>query len=182
MRPLVGPPDDRGQVVLVAAAVVAVALLAMTAAYAQLGYDGDRRADADVEVASLSELERGLGASVRAAATDATSGTDGGARWRDRRAVAAAITEDVAADAARLERAHAARSRSLTVAFDDATATAWAREECPGGRGREFGPCRAVGGVVVQERAGTASPVAVALRVRIVSPVETTRATFVVRA
>ncbi|WP_435186316.1 DUF7261 family protein [Halobellus sp. EA9] len=179
--PLPGRADDRGQIVLVSAAVVAVALLAMTVAYAQLGYDGDRDAAADVKVASLGEIDRSLAGSVRTAATAVTARNDAADRWRDRRVVAAEISAAVESDVARLERAHAAESRSLTVTFDDAAAARWARGECPGGRGRDFGPCRAIGGIVVQERAGTATPVAAAFRVRVVSPVESTRATLLVR-
>ncbi|RLM59900.1 hypothetical protein DVK02_02825 [Halobellus sp. Atlit-31R] len=168
--------------VLVAAAVVAVALLSMTLAYAQLGYDADRTTAGAVDVASLAEIDRSLTASFRAAVRDAQSEPARGARWRDRQAVADRIWTAVDADAGRLEAAHAAEERALTVTADDAAAAAWADERCPGGRGREFGPCRAVDGVVVQERAGETAVVAAVVRVRIVSPAESTTATLVLRA
>lgn len=173
-------PDDRGQIVLVAAAVVAVALLAMTVAFAQLGYDGDRASVSDVDVASLSTIDRSLTAAVRAAAQDATAGTDTIA-WRDRRAVVTRIRASLSADVERIERVHAERGRSLSVAFDGAGAIRFARADCPAGPGRTFGPCRAIDGLVVQERAGRTTPIAAVVRVRIVSPTESSTAVFVVR-
>ena len=174
-----GSGADRGQIVLVAAAVVAVALLSMTLAYAQLGYDGDRTGAGSVEVASVSEVDRSLTGSLRATAREVRRGDDHA--WRDRRTVAERVAASLDADADRLERAHAEESRSLTVELDDAAATQWAREQCPDGDGREFGPCRVIDGVVVQERADETAVVAAAFRVRVVSPDESTTALVVSR-
>mgnify|MGYP007091080017 FL=1 len=174
-----GSGADRGQIVLVAAAVVAVALLSMTLAYAQLGYDGDRTGAGSVEVASVSEVDRSLTGSLRATAREVRRGDDHA--WRDRRTVAERVAASLDADADRLERAHAEESRSLTVELDDAAATQWARERCPDGDGREFGPCRVIDGVVVQERADETAVVAAAFRVRVVSPDESTTALVVSR-
>ena len=174
-----GPPADRGQIVLVAAAVVAVALLSMTLAYAQLGYDADRTGAGTVEVASVSEVDRSLTGSLRATAREVRRGDDHA--WRDRRTVAERVAASLDADADRLERAHAEKSRSLTVALDDAAATQWARERCPDGDGREFGPCRVIDGVVVQERADETAVIAAAFRIRVVSPDESTTVTIVSR-
>jgi len=174
-----GSGADRGQIVLVAAAVVAVALLSMTLAYAQLGYDADRTGAGTVEVASVSEVDRSLTGSLRAAAREVRRGDDHA--WRARRTVAERVAASLDADADRLERAHAEESRSLTVELDDAAATQWAREQCPDGDGREFGPCRVIDGVVVQERADETAVVAAAFRVRVVSPDESTTALVVSR-
>ncbi|GGJ11831.1 hypothetical protein GCM10008995_22170 [Halobellus salinus] len=175
--PRSGSDVDRGQIVLVAAAVVAVALLSMTLAYAQLGYDADRTGAGTVEVASVAEIDRSLTGSLRATARAVRRGDDHA--WRDRRAVAERVVGSLDTDADRLERAHAEESRSLTVELDDAAATQWARDRCPGGDGREFGPCRVIDGVVVQERADETAVVAAAFRIRILSPDESTTA-FVV--
>ena len=174
-----GSGADRGQIVLVAAAVVAVALLSMTLAYAQLGYDADRTGAGTVEVASVSEVDRSVTGSLRATAREVRRGDDHA--WRDRRTVAERVAASLDADADRLERAHAEESRSLTVELDDAAATQWARERCPDGDGREFGPCRVIDGVVVQERADETAVVAAAFRVRVVSPDESTTALVVSR-
>jgi len=174
-----GTTNDRGQVVLLAAAVVAVALLSMTLAYAQLGYDADRTGAGTVDVASVSELDRSLTGSLRTAARAVRH--DDAHAWRDRRAVADRVAASLAADADRLEQTHAEESRSLAISLDDPAATQWARERCPDGRGRDFGPCRAIEGVVVQERADETTVVAAAFRIRIVSPAESTTVTVVSR-
>lgn len=175
-----GPAGDRGQVVLVAAAVVAVALLSMTIAYAQLGYDADRTGAGTVEVASVSEVDRRLTGALRGAAREVRHG-ESGRTWRDRRAVADRVAASLAAAGDRLERVHAGESRSLAIELDDAAATRWARQRCPDGDGRDFGPCRAIDGVVVQERADGTAVVAAAFRIRIVSPAESTTVTVVPR-
>ncbi|MDQ2053104.1 MULTISPECIES: hypothetical protein [Halobellus] len=174
--------DDRAQIVLVAAAVVAVAFLSMTLAYAQLGYDADRTAAGAVDVASLAEIDRSLTASFRTAVRDAETDAGRDVSWRDRGSLVERIRTDVGTDIDRLERSHADESRAVTVTFDDAEATRWAAERCPSGRGRDFGPCRAIDGVVVQERAGETTVVAAAVSVRIVSPAESTTATLSLRA
>ena len=171
-------PGDRGQIVLVAAAVVAVALLSMTLAYAQLGYDADRTG-AGGTVASVSEVDRSLTGSLRTAAREARHRND--RSWRDHRSVADDVRESLQTDIGRIERAQAAERRSLSIEFRDAAATRWARSRCPEGRGRDFGPCRAIGGIVLQERAGETVVVAAAFRLRIVSPAESTTVTTVSR-
>ncbi|MFB6092400.1 MAG: hypothetical protein ABEK02_05255 [Haloquadratum sp.] len=168
----------RGQIVLVAAAVVAIALLSMALAYAQLGYDADREGAGAVDVASMAGIQHSLSASLQVAASD----TAGRYAWTERSVAAARVRGAVSADADRLERVYADESRALTVAFDNASARRWAREHCPRGRGRRFGLCRAIGGVVVQSRAGETTVVAAAVRVRVVSPAESTTATAVLRA
>ncbi|MFD1597701.1 hypothetical protein ACFSBX_01830, partial [Halobellus rarus] len=165
----------------------AVAFLSMTLAYAQLGYDADRTGAGAVEVASIGGIERDLAASFRAAVRDEAGddSVDGGENAdsrRERGVVAERIRADVSADVDRLAERHAGESRSLTVTFADAAATAWAETNCPGGPGRAFGPCRSVDGVVLQERAGEATPVAAAFRIQVVSPAESTTATVVVSA
>ncbi|WP_336021773.1 DUF7261 family protein [Halobellus salinisoli] len=179
---------DRAQVVLVAAAVVAVAFLTMTLAYAQLGYDGDRTGAGAVEIASIDDVERSIEASFRASVRDeATTDRDSvrgdrDSAWRDRDTVVRRIRADVAGDLDRLEGVHAEADRSLVVSFDDAAASAWSEANCPDGRGRAFGPCQSIDGVVVQQRAGEFTPVAAAFRIRVVSPAESTTATVVVSA
>ena len=173
------PSGDRGQIVLVAAAVVAVALLSMTLAYAQLGYDADRTG-AGAMVASVSELDRSLTGSLRTAAREARHRADDRS-WRGRRSVADGVKESLRADIGRIERAHVAESRSLSIELQETAATQWARSRCPDGRGRDFGPCRAIGGVVVQERAGETTVVAATFRIRIVSPAESTTVLIVSR-
>lgn len=171
--------SDRGQIVLVAAAVVAVALLSMTLAYAQLGYDADRRG-AGASVAPVSEIDRSLTGSLRTAAREARHRTDDHS-WRDHESVARRVTESLRSDIDRLERAHAAERRSVSIELQETAATQWARSRCPAGRGRDFGPCRTIAGIVLQKRASETVVVAAAFRIRIVSPAESTTLTTVSR-
>ena len=53
---------------------------------------------------------------------------------------------------------------------------------CPGGPNRDFGPCEATDGVVVQERAGETVVLAVAFDVRVTTERGWSRSTLVVRA
>lgn len=166
---------DRGQVVLLAAVVVAVALVPMTFAYAQLSYapgDGERSA-ADVD-----DVRRALSTAFTGAATE----IDGEYRWRNRTAAVGEVRAELAGDVARVERAAADGGLSLLVSYDDAEAETWAAENCPGGRGRAFGPCRADDGVVVQQRGNETTVVAAAFDLSVVSASERTNATIVVRA
>lgn len=64
---------------------------------------------------------------------------------------------------------------------DNESATrAWARENCPVGPNRQFGACRASDGVVVQERAGDTTVLAVAFDVRATTGRGTYEATVLV--
>ncbi|WP_049986761.1 DUF7261 family protein [Halobellus rufus] len=172
---------DRAQVVLVAAAVVAVAFLTMTLAYAQLGYDGDRTGAGSVDVVAVEDVERSLGSSFRAAVREEAN-AERDSSWGARDAVVQRVRDGVDADSGRLEAVYAEGDRSLVVAFDEAAAGEWRESNCPAGPGRAFGPCRAIDGVVVQERVGETTPIAAAFRIRVVSPAESTTATVVVSA
>ncbi|MDS0297899.1 hypothetical protein NDI76_04020 [Halogeometricum sp. S1BR25-6] len=166
---------DRGQVVLLAAVVVAVALVPMAFAYAQLGYapgDGTRPA-ADVD---------GVGRTLSTAFTGAATGVDGEHRWRNRTAAVDEVRTELVEDIARVERTATDRGQSLLVSYDAGAAEVWAAENCPGGRGRAFGPCRADDGVVVQQRGNDTVVVAAAFDLSVVSAEERTNATVIVRA
>jgi len=162
----------RGQLVLVAAGLVAVALVPMTLAYLQLGYDADVQASGDLD-APAENAERLLSRGVHeAAVTDGRSveraverTRDGLAPWLDR-----------------LRESRVADGVAYRVSYDDRAAREWADRACPGGEGRAFGPCRVRDGVVVQERAGAVHTVAVAVEVTVVTGDGETRLTTVVRA
>lgn len=168
---------DRGQVVLLAAVVVAVALVPMALAYAQLGGDPAPGTGDVGRGVGVDDARRALSTSL----TEATVSTDGEYRWRDRGAAVDAVRSELAGDLTRLEDA-AAAERSLVVAYNESEAAGWAARNCPGGRGREFGPCDVEDGVVVQRRANETAVVAAAFDLRAVAPGERTNATVVVRA
>lgn len=165
-------PGRRGQLVLVAAGVVAVALVPMVLAYLQLGYDADVRAGGDL-AAPTENAERLLSRAVHDAAVN------------DGRSLDAAVERtrsDLAPWLDRLRSSRVADGVTYRVTYDDRAARAWADRACPGGDGRVFGPCRVRDGVVVQQRVGDVHTVAVALEVIVVTGDGETRLTTVMRA
>jgi hypothetical protein len=165
----------RAQAVLAAAVVVAVALVPMLVAYLQLGHPPDaaaRAAEADGPADARRALDR--------AATRAAARADGAA-WTNRSRAYRRANATLAAAASRVEARGARRGAVYRVARAEGVAARLARAECPRGARRAFGPCEAVGGVVLQERGGETAVAYVALRLRVRSPEGRTDATLVVR-
>jgi hypothetical protein len=156
--------------VLVAAVVAALALVPVVAAYLQFGY-GPAVADPDPDHGS--RVARALDRIADEAAEHA-SGVD----WADRDRAVQRFRNSFRPRAAAVERARLGDGVVVRVTEN---ATRAATVACPRGRGRSFGACDRVGGVVVQDRAGETVVVAVAVNVRVTTPDGTTRATRVVR-
>lgn len=188
---LIGPSDDnRAQVVLVAATVVAIALLTMVFAYAQLSsitFDiaddtasrintGGTVANPDSSVIALSAVHNQLTASVQTAVFDDVKQSEWSERQHVIKHARAIITEDLH----RIESYHIKQGRSLTLNFATVSADEWARMRCPSGPDRVFGRCQSTNGVIVQSRAGETTIVAVAIEVQVLSPTETTNAIFII--
>lgn len=168
---------DRGQLVLLAAALVAVALVPMAFAYLQLG--------AHPDVAANDAGNRPADSAVRAverAAADASADVSGAYSWTDRSTGVAAFGRAFDADATRIERSHLRESVAVGVGTNASAASAWADAHCPGGESRRFGPCEPDGGVVVQERVGETAVVALAVDVTVTEPRGTTAVTLVLAA
>lgn len=166
---------ERAQLVLAAAAVVAVALAPAVVAYLQLGYHADVRASGEYD-APLGNAERVLERAVHAAATNAT-----GAPWDERAGAVERTRSELAAPVERLEASRVEAGTAYAVAYNATAAGRWAGANCPRGPGRQFGDCRAVDGVVVQERAGETTVLAVAFDVRATTERGRRGATLVVR-
>jgi hypothetical protein len=159
---------------LVAAAVLAVALVPVVLAYLQLGYHADVRAAGDYEAASRDAvhfLERG----VHDAAGDVT-----GLPWSRREAAAASVRTSLEPRLETLKASRVDEGVAYHVTYNDSAADRWADRRCPSGSGRAFGPCEATDGVVVQERAGETTVLAVAFDVRITHQRGETTLTLVV--
>jgi len=163
----------RGQLVVLAAAVVAVALLPVLAAYAQLGYQpaadagpGDPLGD------TRRALERALPA--------ATDGVPATYAWPERVNATAAVREALAPVLAGL-RDGGPPGVARSVELNQTVARRVSRRACPGGPARQFEACLAFDGVVVQRRANRSHVVAVAATVSQVGPDGTVRGTVVVR-
>lgn len=159
--PVVGGPD-RGQLVLVAAGVVAVALLAMLLAFAAVDAGTgapDRTSTVDGERVRAA-LER--------AVANATESVPRNHRTSER-AVRDRVDRTLAGDVTRLREEWAAAGAAVSVSRNRSVAATRARTACPSGPNRQFGSCRADAGVVTQRRAGEWHVVAVVWDVRVTS-------------
>lgn len=167
-------PGHRGQTVLLAAAVIALALVPLGVAYVGLG------AHPDVETATdAPDGERavaGLERSLANAQTDGPSADD----WGNRTATVETVRTRMAPAVDRLETAGVDDGVARSVTYNATAAREWAAENCPGGPARQFGDCEAVDGVVVQNRLNETHVLAAAFDVRITTDRGTTRLTVVV--
>ena len=152
---------ERAQLVLAAAAVVAVALVPAVLAYQQLGYHPDVAASAEYD-APLANAERVLQRAVHEAGANVTGRYD----WSERERAVRATDDRLEAPLDALETSRVAAGTAYEVRDNESAARSWARANCPSGPGRRFGACRASDGVVVQERAGETTVLAVAFDVR----------------
>jgi cell division septation protein DedD len=168
---------SRGQLVLVAAAVIALALVPMLAAYLQLGYHADVRA-ASAPPDAGENARRVLDRAVQnASATVAAERFGAGER------AAALVRGRTLLDDARRELAasRVAEGVAYRVSYNASAARRWAGSAADGGPGRQFGPYRADDGLVTQSRADQTHLVAAAVDVEVTAARSTTRLTFVVR-
>jgi hypothetical protein len=155
--------DDRGQLVLVAAAMLALALIPLGFAYLQLGYHADVQASGAAP-APGSETLRLLERAVHEASGDVV-----GQPWAGRAGAAARVNSSLTSDIDAIEAAQVERGVAAAVHQNASEATEWADANCPAGRGRSFGDCESRGGLVLQERANETHLLAVAFDVRVVS-------------
>jgi hypothetical protein len=168
---------SRGQLVLVAAAVVALALVPMLAAYLQLGYHADVRA-ASAPPDAGENARRVLDRAVQNASSTVAAGRFG----VDERAAALARGRTLLDDARReLAASRVAEGVAYRVSYNESAARRWARSSDNRGPGRRFGPYRADDGLVTQTRAGQTHLVAAAFDVEVTAARSTTRLTFLVR-
>jgi hypothetical protein len=168
---------DRGQLVLVAAGVLALALVPIAFAYLQLGYHADVRAGVEYDDPQRNAervLERGV--------YEASAPVQGEYEWWQRGDAVAGVREGLSPRLETLRAARVDRGTAYEVTYNESAAAAWAADDCPSGPDRRFGDCEAIDGVVVQERAGETAVLAVALDVRVTSDDGRSRATLTVRS
>lgn len=164
----------RGQMVLLAAAIAAVALVPMALAYLQLGAHPDVAAAAetdDVDVATVRALDR--------AVANASAGVSGAYDWADRSTAMRAFDAALAGDVRAVERSRLRDTVAIVVSHNGSAATAWAGRNCSEGPNRQFGDCAVYDGVIVQNRAGEVHVLAVAFDVHVTEPRGTTDLTVV---
>ncbi|MFW5948198.1 MAG: DUF7261 family protein [Halolamina sp.] len=167
---------DRGQTVLAAAAMLALALVPLGFAYLQLGYHEDVAASTEPETPG-SETIRLLERAVYDAGDEAT-----GHPWTGRDGAVRQVNTSLAPREERIEAAQVERGVAARIERNASAASAWADERCPTGPGRLFGDCETIGGMIVQERADETHLLAVAYDVHIVDDRGQTTLTVVVRA
>ena len=168
--------SDRGQTVLAAAAVLALALVPLGFAYLQLGYHEDVAATTEAERPG-SETVRLLERAVYDAGGEAT-----GHPWAGRAGAAQQVRNALAPRERDIEAVQVERGVAASIERNDSAAASWAAANCPYGAGRLFGDCEALGGLVLQERADETHLVAVAYDVRVVDDRGETALTVVIRA
>lgn len=166
----------RGQLVLAASAVVVVALVALLAAYLQLGYAADVRAGADYDDPAA-DAQRAMARAVHGAAAD----VPGNYTWEQRAAAATAVRDDLDDRFETIEEARLEEGIARSIEENATRAGEWADADCPDGRGREFGACVTDGGLVLQERADRTHVVAVAVDLRVTEERGRTELTTVLR-
>lgn len=156
---------DRGQLVLLAAALAALALLPVVVAYFQLG----AHPDVTARTTPGHETDRVVRALERAV-DNASRAVSGGDDWDRRTATLAAFDRTLRPDRRAVETARLDRGVTVRVGRNATAARAWASSACPGGPNRQFGDCVVRDGVVAQERAGETYVLGVGLTVEIVGP------------
>ena len=168
-------PGDRGQLVLLAAAIVALALVPILAAYVQLGYHADVRAT-DGYTAPVEDAERTLERAVY----DASGTIDGEYHWREREHAAGVTRRVLYSWLENLEESRVERGTVYGIEYNDSAAREHAFRECPRGEGQRFGSCQADDGVVVQQRGQELHLVAVAFDLTVTTEEGETEVTVVV--
>ncbi|WP_435064640.1 DUF7261 family protein [Halobaculum sp. EA56] len=177
-----GPRDDgdggsdRAQLVLLAAAVAAAALVPMALAYLTLGAHPDVAAGAEADRPGEGTL-RALDRAVANA-----SGSLGRYPWADREEAVAEFDAVLSPDVRGVESARLSETVVVDVERNSTAATAWAAGNCPRGPNRAFGDCGTVDGVVVQERAGETHLLAVGFDVTVAEPGGSAELTVVLAA
>lgn len=156
--------ERRGQVVLLAAFAIAVALVPLILAYLQLGYhaDTDRTLVTEPETRAEGVLERAI---------QNLSGEYGqGTEWEKRGETVRSVRNGLDPTIRTLETARLSDGIVYEITYNESRAATLAETACPGGPNRQYGDCEAVDGIVVQERAGETHLLVVALDIRVTLP------------
>ncbi|WP_266075722.1 DUF7261 family protein [Haladaptatus caseinilyticus] len=153
---------DRAQLVLAAAAIVAVALAPVVFAYLQLGYSGDVAASDEYDK-PVENADGVLSRAVHHATRDVTATY----RWRNRDAAVSSVRSDLESDLGTLRSSRVESGTVYQVEYNRSAAREWTSENCPSGPNRQFGECEAERGVVVQNRGGETHVLAVAFDLRV---------------
>lgn len=153
--------NRRGQLVLVASVLVALAIVSLVFAFMQLGYNADVRAGGaydDPSEDALSVLPRVV--------HEASADVPAQFRWSRRSDAVRAVEARLDSSLVTIETARIREGIYRNLTYNSTLATRWAATHCPSGPNRQFGACVAIGGVVVQNRLGATHVLAVAFDLR----------------
>lgn len=164
---------DRGQLVLLAAVALAVALAGLTVAYLQLGYHED--VDAQTGHDPAQQLTRTLDRSL----SNVTSDIARTVPWDDRKDAATTVRQHLDPTLETLRTAQLADGHVYDISYNGTRAETWAQNNCPGGPDRQFGPCDWENGIVLQNRNGQTHVLGVAVDIVITTPQSETTVTTV---
>lgn len=167
---------NRGQLVVLAAAALAIALVPMALAYLQLGYH------ADVQTAPAEGTLPGVDRTLERTLAAASAGIPERYDWSERTAAVTTLRDRLDPSLRSIRRSKLDSGTAIQISYNDSRARDWASTHCPRGPARQFGPCRTDRGVVVQERAGETHVLAAAVDVTVTHPDGDTHATTVVTA
>lgn len=167
--------DTRGQFVLLAGVVVALALVAMLGVYLQLGYH------ADVDDTVDRPARDGIEYLDRATATAARD-LRGQYAWSERDTAVAELRDRLDPELRTLAASQVESGIAYRATFNRSAARERARTVCPDGPAREFGDCEADRGVVVQERVDQTHVLAAGYDLNVTTPEGETSLTVVVNA
>lgn len=169
--------NERGQLVLVASVLVAVALAPVVLAYLQLGYHDDVRATGEYDDPAADTV-RSLDRAVTRESADVAPNY----AWDDRGPAVTAFRRDLAPVVSRLENAELQRGAVTNISYNGTAVRGWQAANCPRGPDRQFGDCERDRGVVVQDRVDRTHILAVGFDVRMTSQRSRTTVTVVLRA
>lgn len=159
----------RGQLVLLAGVVLALALVPLVLAYLQLGYHEDVAAGTTTGPAGQAEATMDRAVHDAAREVPATYG------WARRSEAVETVQTRLEPTVTAVEESGLRRGITRSVAYNQSRAREWAVENCPRGPARQFGRCVTEQGVVVQERRGQTHVLAVAVDIAVTTPDRTVR-------
>jgi len=171
---------NRGQLVLLAAAVVVTALVPMLLAYAQLTAGVGAGSDVAATATQRETLDDTTRALERAVA-DATLALANETSADRHAALAVQVDDRLEPTVAILESSGTDRGVVVSITRNSTAARQWAAVACPRGTDRAFDSCAVTEGIVTQTRANTTALVAVAVDITVRGADGTARATVVVR-
>lgn len=165
---------DRGQLVLIAAIALVVALVPLVLAYAQLGYHEDLESAGQPN--QPEQIDRTLDHALQDVVGNATFEFE----WEERQEATGTVRERLAPKITAIEESGLDAGTAIHVSYNDSKTDSWVAGNCPSGENRQFGDCDGVNGIAVQERNGDTHVLGVGFDIVIISPEAETSLTTII--